>query len=131
MRDAEGDLVGYVTSHRDISQRKDMDRARSRFLDNVSHQLRTPVTTLQLYAHLLLQKDLPEEVRHHVQTMEHEIAHLIHLIQDSLEMTALDSGKAVTVWEPVSLFATIEDCFSRHRDHAAGRLRRRRTRRQV
>jgi PAS domain S-box-containing protein len=120
MRDAEGELVGYVTSHRDISQRKDMDRARSRFLDNVSHQLRTPVTTLQLYAHLLLQKDLPEEVRHHVQTMEHEIAHLIHLIQDSLEMTVLDSGKAVTLWEPISLLATIEDCFNRHRDHAEG-----------
>jgi len=47
VHDAEGRLTGYVSSHRDITHLKDLDRARSRFITNVSHQLRTPVTTIQ------------------------------------------------------------------------------------
>ncbi len=118
LRDTEGNLTGYVSSHRDISQRKKLELARSRFLDNVSHQFRTPVTTLQLYVHLMQQAELPERTRNYLRTMGEEIDWLIQLMQDILAMTSLDSGKAMTTGEPVALSAVIEDTLTRYRSQA-------------
>jgi PAS domain S-box-containing protein len=118
MHDAEGHLEGYVFTLQDISQRKDLERARSRFLDNVSHQFRTPVTTLQLCAHLLREVDLPEEARSHLQAMDRQIAWLSGLVQDVMEITALDSGKAAIAWEPLSLSALIDGVMQCYQERA-------------
>jgi len=126
MHDAAGTLVGYVSSHRDISRLKDLNRARSRFITNVSHQLRTPVTTIQLYTHLLQEGACPEPAEgrqpektgYYLKMMEEEIAQLTHLIQDILEMAALDSGQAVTVWEAVSLSSVIGNLVTRYQARA-------------
>ena len=118
MHDADGNLVGYVSSHRDISRSKDLDRARSQFITNVSHQLRTPVTTIQLYTHLLRQGKQPEKSELYLQMMEQETSWLIHLIQDILKMTSLDSGRAVTIWEPIALSNTIEKVVTHYQAQA-------------
>jgi len=116
MRDAASNLVGYVSSHRDISRLKDLDRARSRFITNVSHELRTPVTVLQTAIYLLRKGRRPKEI--YLQMMEEATARLIHLIKDILEMTVLDSGQAVTIRRPVSLSTVIGDIVTRYRAQA-------------
>lgn len=122
VRDAEGSLVGGVFSHWDISQRKHLERARNQFITNVSHQFRTPVTTLQLYAQLMQKTELPEKSRRYLEAMENEIAWLIQLIQDTLEMTVIDSGKAVIAWETISWSTLLQDIVAncRNRAEAAG-----------
>ena len=119
VRDAKGHISGYVSSHRDISQLKDLERARSQFIANVSHQLRTPVATIQLYAHLLREGKQPDQAKDFLQIMEDEAIKLIHLIEDILEMTTLDSGKAVTAWEPVSLRTMAENTITQYQVRAA------------
>jgi PAS domain S-box-containing protein len=118
VRDAEGQLVGYITSHQDIGRLKNLDRARNQFISNVSHQLRTPVATLRLYAHLMRQAELSEENRQRLQMMENEIARLTHLVQDILEITNLGSGRAVAAWKPISLPTVIEKVVVRYQDRA-------------
>jgi PAS domain S-box-containing protein len=118
MRDADGALVGTVSSHRDISQRKSLERARSQFITNVSHQFRTPVTTLQLYARLMQKTEHVEKSQRYLNAMEDEIAWLTQLIQDTLEMMALDSGKVVTNWELVSLSIVLQNTIARYQDRA-------------
>jgi len=118
MRDAEDDLVGYVSSHQDISRIKDLDRARSQFITNVSHQLRTPVTTIQLYAHMLRREPQPDQAKRYVELIDEETSWLIQLIEDILKMTALDSGKGVTTWEPIPLPGLIENLIVRYQDRA-------------
>ena len=118
VHDRAGRLVGYVSSHQNISQRKALEQARSQFITNVSHQFRTPVTTLQLYAHLMQQTDLPEGAESHLHMMEGQIEWLAQLIQDTLEMTALDTGKAVAYWEPIPLLSVVESVSTRYQDRA-------------
>jgi len=118
MHDADGNLAGYVSSHQDISRLKDLDRARSRFMTNVSHELRTPVTTLKTTVYLLRKGGQPKKTKVYLQMMEKETARLTHLIQDILEMTALDSGQAVTIWEPVPLSRIIENTITRYQSRA-------------
>jgi PAS domain S-box-containing protein len=118
VHDAEGHLVGHVTSHRDISRSKDLERARSQFITNVSHQLRTPVTTLQLNLHLMQQAEQPEGNQHLLRAMEEQITWLAQMIEDTLEMTALDSGKAVSSWRPVNLMLLIQNTITRYQGRA-------------
>ncbi len=118
VHDAGGQQIGYVVSHQDISKSKDFDRARTQFITNVSHQLRTPVATLQLYVHLMRQTELSENDRQHLQTMENELAGLTHLVQDILEIASLDSGRTVTHWETVSLLMMVDDVVARYQDQA-------------
>ena len=118
MHDAEGQLIGHVVSHRDISRLKNLGRAKTQFITNVSHQLRTPIATLQLYAHLVQHTDLSDGNRNHMQMMDDEIIRLTHLVQDFLEMANLDSGQAMAVWKPVSLPTLVENAVTRYEDRA-------------
>jgi PAS domain S-box-containing protein len=118
MYDADGRLVGYVSSHRDISRLKDLDRARNRFMSNISHELRTPATTLNAAIYLLRKGSSPEKTEIYLDMMGESTDRLIHLIEDILDMTALDSGRAVDVWQSVSLEAIVGVIVDRYRRRA-------------
>jgi PAS domain S-box-containing protein len=117
IRDAVGRVTGFVSSHEDISRLKDLDRARSRFITTVSHQLRTPVTNMKLYAHLLRSGRRVEKTEQYLQVLDEQADRLSHLIQDILEMTNLD-GQTIGLWSPVSLSTLIEHVMNRFRSLA-------------
>ena len=118
MHDTDDKLVGFVASHRDISQERELERARNRFMTHVSHQLRTPVTNLKLYAQML-RKGVPEDrAGHHLRTIEEQSRRLSDLVQDILEITAVDAGQAVRTWERVSLFSLIKSVVGSHQERA-------------
>jgi PAS domain S-box-containing protein len=110
VRNPNGLLEGHVGTIRDVTQRKRLVQARDRFIENVSHQFRTPVATLQLYAHLMEQEPLNDQVVGYLTAMKEEINWLNVLIEDVLAMTALDTGKSVSEWEPASLHRIV-DCI--------------------
>jgi PAS domain S-box-containing protein len=118
VRDVDGQLMGYVSSCRDISQQKELDRARSRFVTNVSHELRTPVTNVKLYTWLLKTGRRPEDTRQYLEVLARQAELLEHLTQDILELAALDSGQGVTIWEPLYLSTFITDAVLRHQVRA-------------
>ena len=111
---ASGSPSGYVVTLRDMTQRKQLERARSRFLDNVSHQFRTPVATLQLQTFMMKRMQLPDKAHEYLHAMEDQIAWLSHLISDVMEMTALDTGRGVASWDVLSLSALVETVLVHH-----------------
>lgn len=111
MRDEEGVLIGFVFSHRDISHLKELNRARSQFMANVSHQFRTPVTNLKLYAQLLRKGLGPERTERFLQVIEDQVNRLAYLVDDVLEMAELDSGLASVQWKPLALPVLVKTCL--------------------
>ena len=114
VRDGSGRSIGYVTSHRDITEAKRLEKARREFLVNVSHQLRTPVTTIQLYLQLLQQNPKADKVSEYLRNASQETSELAHLIEDMLTVTELDSGSARTVWAEVSLVSIAQDVITQY-----------------
>jgi PAS domain S-box-containing protein len=113
-----GGVSGYVCSLRNITSLKNLERARKSFIDNISHQLRTPVTNLRLYAHLMEQGELSEQSRVYLQVMQKQTAWLQHLIEDILEMTSLDSGQAISQWAAVAPATVIDHIATRYESQA-------------
>lgn len=108
VHDAQGQLVGYVSSQRDITWRKELEQARNKFMSNVSHQLRTPVTNVKLYADLLQMAPTEAKQTHYMEVLLQQVARLEHLVQDIIEMTALDSGAGARVWNAVPWSLVLE-----------------------
>jgi PAS domain S-box-containing protein len=118
MHDAENNLIGFVASHRDVSQERELERARNTFMTHVSHQLRTPVTNLKLYAQMLKKGVPAEKADHYLDVLEDQALRLSGLVQDILEMTAVDSGQAVRTWEQIPLSTLVQDTVNHFQERA-------------
>ena len=115
----EGECTGYIFSHQDITKFKALDRARSQFITNVSHELRTPVTSIKLSAYLLQSEHSAERAVEYLRALDRQSARLEHLIEDILEIASLDSGQAVTIWEPVPLAIVVSDTATCYQEQAS------------
>ena len=91
VHDAAGRLVNVVGILRDVSALKEVERMRGKFVTNISHELRTPITSLKLFYSLL--RAGPNERRdEYLDTMSGELSRLERLIEDLLDISRLDQG---------------------------------------
>ena len=85
-------------------------RAKSTFLSNMSHDIRTPMNAITGYTTLALQeKDIPDTIREYLEKIDHSSTHLLSLINDILDMSRIESGKVELDCVPTDLFALIEE----------------------
>ena len=87
------------------------------FVSIVSHELKTPLTSINLYAAMLEKGTLGESTpkqKEAYATIKEECERLSGLIQDILDMSKLESKKAKLRREKVDLNALVEACLLRH-----------------
>ncbi len=92
VRNQSGEIIGYVSSQRDITQYKELERLKDQFILEVSHELRTPVTNMGLFAELL-ERGKPEKKNEYMQVLKTEISQLMRMIDDILDLSRLEIGK--------------------------------------
>ncbi|WP_071517058.1 ATP-binding protein [Geitlerinema sp. PCC 9228] len=81
--------------------------AKSEFLATMSHELRTPLTCVMGMSATLLRwssSQLTERQREYLRTIYKSGEHLLELIEDILELSELESGKAVLDLREISIF---------------------------
>jgi PAS domain S-box-containing protein len=85
----------HLTIIQDITQRKEVDRFKQEFLSMVSHDLRTPLTSIRFFVEMLEGGSfgqINEEYSGSAKETNHQIDRLINLINDVLDMEKLESG---------------------------------------
>jgi two-component system phosphate regulon sensor histidine kinase PhoR len=92
IRDQRGEIMGFVSSQRDITQYKELERLKDQFILEVSHELRTPVTNMSLFAELL-ERGKPEKKDEYMHVLKSEISQLMRMIEDILDLSRLEVGK--------------------------------------
>lgn len=125
LRDADGDLVGYVQITRDLSERHAAELAARRaaerdeqanndaqthqmrleFMQSISHDLRMPLTAIKAYAWLLrMEKESdPQERVQFLLQIEEGADRINGMVSDLLELTMLESGAIELNFEDVRL----------------------------
>ena len=85
--------VGYALTMQDITYLKEVDRIRSEFVHTVSHDLRSPLTSVIGYSELVERVGpLNEEQREFVNRIQDSIQHITSLINDLLDLGSIEAG---------------------------------------
>ncbi len=87
------------------------NRAKGEFLAKMSHEIRTPMNGILGMSQLLALTGLTEEQSGHLQHLESASAQLMHVINDILELTNLESGAATLERVEFSLRHAIEEAI--------------------
>ena len=89
------------------------NQAKSRFLTNMSHEIRTPMTAILGYGDLLMDPTLDASSRNnYLQVVRRNGEHLLHLINDILDLSRIEAGKLSLGVERSSLVAILSDVAS-------------------
>ena len=89
--------------------------AKSRFLFNMSHDIRTPMNAIIGYTGLAKKEKEISKTREYLGKIESSSQHLLALINDILEMSRIESGRIELEFQPIdlqTLFDDIRDLFS-------------------
>jgi PAS domain S-box-containing protein len=85
--------VGYAVTMQDITHLKETDRIRTEFINTVSHDLRSPLTSVIGYAELVERTgSLNDHQREFLNRIQDGVQHITTLINDLLDMGSLDAG---------------------------------------
>ena len=100
------EVTGVVVLIMDFTEREEQERMRREFSANVSHELKTPLTSISGYAEIM--KDglvKPEDMRGFAQRIHEESTRLIDLVEDIIRLSRLDEGAGDLPFERVELLA--------------------------
>jgi two-component system sensor histidine kinase MtrB len=79
-----------------IRQLEDLSRVQRRFVSDVTHELRTPITTVRMAADVLheARADFPPATARSAELLQLELGRFEHLLQELLEISRYDAGAA-------------------------------------
>jgi signal transduction histidine kinase len=86
----------YVQQSATLTQLRELDRLKSSFLANMSHELRTPLNSILGFADVMIEEldgPLTPNMDNDLRLIQKNGQHLLHLINDVLDMAKIESGR--------------------------------------
>ena len=115
----EGQTAGAVLMVLDVTEKERRDALRREFTANVSHELKTPLTSILGTAEILKTGMVaPADVEHFAGNIHRQTQRLISLVNDIIRLSRLDEGGDLGPWESVDLHAAARRVLDRLTDAA-------------
>jgi signal transduction histidine kinase len=97
MRDEAGHVLGAALLLQDVTRFRLLDEVKTNLVSTVSHELKTPLTSVRMGLHLLLEERIgpltPKQLELVLAARE-DAERLLRMINDLLDLTKLESGEA-------------------------------------
>ncbi len=88
-----GDQPSFLCTLHDISESKKLEKLKSDFIANVSHELRSPLTIIHGYSQILERTLKDEELLYYAAAINDESRHLTRLVEDLLDFSRIEAGR--------------------------------------
>lgn len=112
---------GAALALTDATEVQRLERARRDFIANISHELRTPLTSIRLVLEGLLSgvARTPAESAEALMKIHREAQALEHMAQELLDLSQIESGRAMVRMAPTPVRALVEPVVARLQPQAA------------
>lgn len=121
--DKSWEFAGIVMSIRDVTREEEVDRMKTEFISTVSHELKTPLTSMKGSLQVILARGegLSDTERELLQVCLRNTDRLIRLISDILDISRIESGRVEISMKavPTALVVShaVEEIAAYARDH--------------
>lgn len=103
-------VTGAVVLTLDVTEREQREKLRREFSANVSHELKTPLTSISGFAELMSQGLVPpDKVREFSLDIQKECTRLTNLVEDIIDLSRLEEGGGDMTWEDIDLYTLCDD----------------------
>jgi len=110
--DEQGKLLFVITIIHDITERLQAEQRKDEFISMASHELKTPVTSLKGFAHVLerrLRARGDEQGLAYLAKMDRQLNKLTNLISELLDISRMQTGKLVLQQEAFDLSSLVQE----------------------
>ena len=109
----EGKTVGAVLLLMNETEKVQRENLRREFSANVSHELKTPLTSISGFAEIIQDGFVKEEdIKKFAGRIYREAQRLIQLVEDTIKISQLDEGENPYEWENTDLYLTAKNVCS-------------------
>lgn len=115
-------VIGAVLLLVNETEKVERENLRREFSANVSHELKTPLTSISGFAEIIQDGIVQgEDVQKFAGRIYREAQRLIQLVEDTIKISQLDEGENPYEWEKVDAYAVVKNVCGNLRDIAAKR----------
>jgi PAS domain S-box-containing protein len=96
MTDRDGHLTGVLLIMKDVTEQRHLDEMKRGLISTVSHELKTPLTSVRMAIHLLLEERvgvLTEKQTELLLAAREDSDHLHQILQSLLDISRIESGR--------------------------------------
>lgn len=101
----------HVVVIQDVSERVKLEKMKQEFFDMVSHDMRSPLSSIALAVDMLQDSELPEEALDQLKRVGNNSRHLIRLINDLLDIEKVEAGKIKLIYSVFSIAETAAEAI--------------------
>ena len=100
---------GLIVVFQDITKEHQLDEMRKEFVAKVSHELKTPLTSIKSYTETLMEADLdPDARKRFLKVIERESNRMVSLVRDLLQLSNMDNHSLKLTFDPLDSYEVIE-----------------------
>lgn len=118
----KGQPVGCIEIFRDVTSEFEIDKMKSDFISLASHQLRTPLSAIKTYTHMLLDGFMGPLTKPQIKSLKTVISasnRMNETISTLLNITRIESGNVAVARKPVAIDQLIDEVINEHHLSAA------------
>lgn len=114
-RDENKVIGGLIIVFQDVTEQQKLDNMRKDFVANVSHELKTPITTIKTYTETIIDGviDDKEMAVRFLQVIEGECDRMSRIVSDLLQLSRIDYNQQNWRFEPIELSLFLENICSK------------------
>jgi two-component system phosphate regulon sensor histidine kinase PhoR len=107
---------GVVMVFHDMTELRRLENLRREFVSNVSHELKTPLASIQAYTDTLLEGALedPANNRKFLERIEEQAGRLHMLILDVIKIAQVETGREVFEMSAIDIAEMVDECVQDH-----------------
>jgi signal transduction histidine kinase len=110
-KDTESKNKGIIVALQNVTELKELEKVKTEFVATISHEFKTPLTSIIMAASMLSEGSLGEindEQKEVINSLKEDGEKLSGLVNELLELSRIESGKAVYNFMPCSINAIVE-----------------------